>query len=39
MLFSDFKARGLKSIDTLPSVVLTEFSHADAETNIGIMVF
>ena len=34
MLFSDFRARGLISIPTPPIVALTEFSHADAKTNV-----
>ena len=34
MLFIDFKARGPISITTPPIVALTEFFHADAETNL-----
>ena len=33
MLFNDFNAYGLKSILTPPMVAVTEFSHADAETD------
>ena len=34
MLFSDFSARGPISIPTPSIEALTEFSHADAETNV-----
>ena len=34
MLFSDFRARDSISIPTPPIVALTEFFHADAETNV-----
>ena len=34
MLLSDFRARGLRSIPTLPMTELTEFLPADADSNI-----
>ena len=34
MLLSDFEARKLRSIPTLPKAALTEIFYADAETNI-----
>ena len=34
MLFSDFKAWGLRSIPTPPVAELTEFFHADADTTV-----
>ena len=34
MLFSDFRARSFISLPTPPIMALTEFFHADAETNV-----
>ena len=36
MLLNDFKARGLRSILTPPMMALTEFFHADTETNVHL---
>ena len=38
MLFSDFKARGLKSILTFPMSALTKFFHADTDTNVHLLL-
>ena len=34
MLLTDLKARGLRNIPTPPKTVLTDFFHADADTNV-----